>query len=266
MIYYSPAAMAYAKNQRVTHGTGCICVACENDCKAYDAALASVAPIQPRVLTTAVEHSPYSDAAWFYVNAVDTPYGKFGPEERESLAAAFDAMFTPHPQPERVLTTAAELDALPVGAVVLDRTGLAYQRAHLWAPAHEGYLERDAKSLARDRGALRLLVPAAPKPVRLTADDPRYRDGAKVRGVYEDGTAVEGFVRDHVLVAGDCTTNAIYRNRVYFTAVYLLAEAPDPDAERLSAVVEWLGQHGVTTSDSRDLLTLLDSVVKRADS
>jgi len=51
MTDYSPAAIAYAKREHPTHGTGCICVACENDCKAYAAghaaALASVATVEP---------------------------------------------------------------------------------------------------------------------------------------------------------------------------------------------------------------------------
>jgi len=38
-----------------------------------------------------------------------------------------------------------------------------------------------------------------PAPILLTAGDPRWRDGAKVRGEFADGSAVEGILRDGVL-------------------------------------------------------------------
>jgi len=95
-----------------------------------------------------------------------------------------------------------------------------------------GKLDPDARqSLA---AAFDAIIAPAPAPVLLTADDPRWRDGAKARGVFEDGTAVEGIVEGNTLAAGSQSTCGIYRNRGHFAAIYLLAEAPDPDADTIT--------------------------------
>ena len=96
-----------------------------------------------------------------------------------------------------------------------------------------------------------------PAPVLLTADDPRWRDGAKIRGEFADESAVEGRIRDGVLWVALMLGGFGFGE---MTAVYLLAEAPDPDADRLHVLNEWLGLHGISTSGCRDLLARLDAV------
>jgi hypothetical protein len=195
----------------------------------------------------------YSDAAMAYA-------ARFTNETRAAVAAeAYDAALasvTPYRQPERVLT-ADEAARLPERSVLVNRLGWL-----LFAGSVNG--NGGPYTLVYDPSWQP--APPVPAPVLLTAEDPRWRDGAKVRAEFADGTAVEGVLRLRteawvVLYRNNCSS--VWADE--FDRVYLLAEAPDPDADRLSAVVEWLGQHGVTTSDSRDLLTLLDSVVKAAE-
>ena len=108
-----------------------------------------------------------------------------------------------------------------------------------------------------------LLAPASPPvpaPVLLTADDPRWRDGAKVRGEFEDGSAVEGIVEGGSLAAGSQSTCGIYRNRGHFAAVYLIAESPDPDADVRQALVEimtGIGVHDLTTDEADQVIICL---------
>lgn len=77
------------------------------------------------------------------------------------------------------------------------------------------------------------------EPVLLTADDPRWRDGAKVRGEFADGTAIEGILIRREIRYGDPDYYYLYTGNL--AAVYLLAEAPDPDAE-LIADLEYADQ------------------------
>jgi len=85
--------------------------------------------------------------------------------------------------------------------------------------------------------------PPVPEPVLLTADDPRWRDGAKVRGEFADGKggAVEGILslwsnsNKWFVDYGD--EDACYRADV-FPGLILLAEAPDPDADKRQAIIE----------------------------
>jgi len=67
--------------------------------------------------------------------------------------------------------------------------------------------------------------PATTEPVLLTADDPRIRDGATVRTDFEIGSDSDSWNTDEVRlwVGGG-------------QPVYLLAEAPDPDADVLFAL------------------------------
>ena len=104
-----------------------------------------------------------------------------------------------------------------------------------------------------------------PAPVLLTADDPRWRDGAKVRGEFADGSAAEGFVSGNFVNVSHDINGCAWPRRV-FTAVYLIAAAPDPDADTLEVLNR-------AYNDQCNIGEMLDEiraagydVVKRADS
>ena len=187
-----------------------------------------------------------------------------------ALVAAFDAgaASVTYRQPERVLTTAAELDALPKGAV--GRCGLVvYQRISniLWGKI-DTTLRYESEAILR-HGSLTLVYdpswqPAPfPAPVLLTADDPRWRDGAKVRGEFADGTAVEGTL--HGYRRGEIR----YRDDQSFTyadacvRVYLIAAAPDPDADKRQAVIEVLHGLGYQDVDGDEAGQILEALRER---
>lgn len=125
-----------------------------------------------------------------------------------------------------------------------------------------------------------LLVPAtaAPEPVGLTADDPRWKDGAKVRGEFTEGKggAVEG-VLDYWAASGQWfidygDEDACYRADV-FPVLYLIAEAPDPEVvDRRNVLRQALADARLddwTDAELDDILFGLDArnfpITKRAD-
>ncbi len=119
-----------------------------------------------------------------------------------------------------------------------------------------------------------------PAPVLLTADDPRWKDGAKVRGEFADGTAVEGWLTRRGSKRWAITYGDAFQYAECYPVIYLLAEAPaDPDAERTELLAAALHERGgceeewpncaATTLEhyraaGRILLARLDAV--RADS
>ena len=127
--------------------------------------------------------------------------------------------------PERTLT-ADEADARPKNSLFFDRAGDVWRRNHLasqFSPRDEPYrLVYDPTWQP---------APPVPAPVLLTADDPRWRDGAKVRGEFPDGSAVEGTAEalDTLYVSGNGSHLRFSRFR--FAEVHLLADAPDPDTD-----------------------------------
>jgi hypothetical protein len=289
---YSDAAKAYAKSRaHSTHRLGCICQYCENDCLAYDAghaaALATVAPVQPRVLTTVAKTRALLSRQVVLSVEGDAWQRSFVGEDSWYLAD--DDVDVKHHvlTSERLVHDHGPLTLLaPVPAttepVVTDddewfETLVQTERAHQitkgYTLAHDaehgvGHLIEHAlkyvrtnpvKTAAMLRAARDLVASqATTEPVRLTADDPRWRDGAKVRGEWEDGSAVEGILAKSrtsgewlVLYLEACTT---WTSR--FTAVFLLAEAPDPDAELVEA---FRGEFdGLTTEqDFREVVHLL---------
>ena len=102
-----------------------------------------------------------------------------------------------------------------------------------------------------------------PAPILLTAGDPRWRDGAKVRGEFADGSAVEGILIRREIRWGDPDYYYLYTGNL--AAIYLLAEAPDPDADVVANLVCEL----VEIDDSREWTTVEARrilAVARADS
>jgi len=140
---------------------------------------------------------------------------------RAFVRAAFDAGAASVTVRAEPITTAAELDALPVGSIVFDDPDPWQKYASGdWGSQGHGYWTSDV--LARN-GPLTLLAPA---PVLLTADDPRIRDGAKAETrraftIGEPGWS-ESWVTEVIRADG--------------ARVYLLAEAPDPDADARRAL------------------------------
>ena len=206
-----------------------------------------------------------SDAAKAYA---DTLYPQSLPNAKWQVATeAFDAGAASVAQPTpRTLSTAAELDALPVGSVVIDRDDDVWRKTTSRAWMCYGAVDNAPASRVLAFFPLTLLA-AAPEPTRLTdPEDPRIRVGALVERTHASGNGESVTYRHRVDTNSAAWGVAAVRKACTHTPTLLIEEAaPDPDAARLSAVVEWLGNHGITTSNSRDLLTLLDSVVKRAD-
>lgn len=139
--------------------------------------------------------------------------------------------------PAEPITTAAELDALPMYAVVLDSNGHAWQKmtALTWAQVDS---EARVKALHL-RGPLTPLapVPATTEPERLTdPDDPRIKVGAVVTVLFkqDDDNAITYRVR--IGGSNPRGTVAWVRNCVGHEDVYLLAEAPDPRADLRAAL------------------------------
>jgi len=226
----------------------------------------------------------YSPAAEAYVQSIGyTPQAivanfALGADAAQVMAA-FDAghaaaLASVAPVQPRVISTAAELDALPVKSAVQDRDG------SFWLKLMEGAEECWLLDIGRDYeesawlvqfGPFTLLapVPATTEPERLTdPDDPRIKPGARVR------LTIDYDVVDEHEVAYQYQASSL-RARIRRPTVattpdhehwYLLAEAPDPDAELVARLVEV----GLEDGDrARDLLTDLRSagydVTKRAD-
>lgn len=95
---------------------------------------------------------------------------------------------------------------------------------------------------------LTLLAPATatPEPVRLTADDPRWKDGAKVRGEFADGSAVEGAVDGKRVLYAQIqpSLGTFYWERAMFDVIYLITEAPAAEDPRVEVLAEALHDHG----------------------
>jgi hypothetical protein len=157
-------------------------------------------------------------------------------------ARAFDAghaaaLATVAPVQPRVLTTAEELDALGVGCIVLDRENDSWHRHQYdWKCATSNYDRPDRYLPCRLVYDPTAPVPATTEPVRLTADDPRWRDGAKVRGEFADGSAIEGTLHAYKRAEIHYREDNGFMYADAFARVYLLAEAPDDDEPILDAL------------------------------
>lgn len=166
----------------------------------------------------------------------------------DAALAAFDAgcahaLATVTP---RTISTESELDALPVGQKVEDCDGDGYAKNkngewECYSVDHRRVWISEALAMY---APLTLLVPAtaAPEPVRLTADDPRWKDGAKVRGEFADGSAVEGAVDGKRVLYAQIqpSLGTFYWERAMFDVIYLITEAPaaeDPRVEVLAAAL-----------------------------
>jgi len=229
---------------------------------AYDAGHAA-AYLEPATFTITEGHSPaaaaYAASRW----VVDS-------NGYHEAAQAFDtALATVAPVQPRVLTTAAELDALPPRSVVVDSiNGEAWQKSFVgdntwWSAddAEVGVLTRSSSRLS-DMGSFTLLAPApaTTEPVRLTdPDDPRIKPGARVRQVIE-GEVID--MHDAARFRRLMRTPGLSRQPETY---YLIAEAPDPDADVVANLVCEL----VEIDDSREWTTVEARrilAVARADS
>ena len=160
-----------------------------------------------------------------------------------------------------------ELDALPLRSAVMDSLGFVWQflpcyDGDRWCLAVTG--DTPERRTAMDMGGwfpMTLLAPASPPvpaPVLLTADDPRWRDGAKVRGEFADGSAVEGILLRREIRWGDPDYYYLYTGNL--AAVSLLAEAPDPDAELRHRIVTALNEattDGYTDAEAAVIIATL---------
>jgi len=127
-----------------------------------------------------------------------------------------------------------------------------------------GHLSDGDAMTAFDAGAASVAPPTPQKLPWITTDDPRWRDGAKVRGEFRDGSAVEGTLEMSAAEGGwwivyllECSTWV-----TEFTTVYLLAEAPDDDEPILDA----LRVGGFVDAQLASLRAAGYDVVKRAGS
>ena len=212
-----------------------------------------------------------SPAAHGYANELDHMAVAF---TRGQVAAAFDAGVA-HERSQskpRTISTAAELDALQKRTVVIGDSGWAWEKRldNYWY-GEGGYVARTSSAIATNYGPFTLLVPAsesAPEPVRLTdPDDPRWKDGALVRGEFKDGSAIEGYLetdkRLRFIRYGEIDPGTWYINLDNeVPKVYLLAEAPDDDEPILAA----LRVGGFVADQLAALRAAGYDVVKRADS
>ena len=121
---YADAALAYRAGQRV-------------DVEAVARARSAADYFELRTLTSPGSHGG-SDRRWALAAIRDLA------DQAEQIAALL-------PTAPEVVTTAAELDALPVGSVVLDGMGDAWQRSDAsidwWAPSNPFYCESDALNI-----------------------------------------------------------------------------------------------------------------------
>lgn len=167
----------------------------------------------------------------------------------DAALAAFDAgcahaLATVTP---RTISTAAELAALPVGQKVEDCDGDGYTKNKNgeWECYSVDHRRVWISGTLAMYAPLTLLVPAtaAPEPVRLTdPDDPRWKDGAKVRGEFSDGSAIEGAVDGKRVLYAQIqpSLGTFYWERAMFDVIYLITEAPaaeDPRVEVLAAAL-----------------------------
>jgi len=190
------------------------------------------------------------------------------------LARTYDAALASARQPERVLITSeSERDALPMGSVVArfhtdgSTPSVSVRGTEGWLMATEQLtplIYHDGRDRVGNRMApLTLLVPATvvpAEPVRLTGPDPRWRDGAKVRGEWPDGSACEGWLSSLPILPGKwfIKHGGVGRSvDVDQVTVYLLAEAPDPDADTRQALIEimtGIGVHDLTTDEATQVI------------
>lgn len=201
----------------------------------------------------------YSDAAREFASTHYREERSIGWHE---VASAYDAaLATLQPC---TITTAAELDALPWKSAIRDRDGSIWFKRD--RDDDECWMldigtDWETSQWVSQFGPLTLLAPvpaATPEPVRLTPEDPRWRDGAKVRGEFEDGSAIEGIITRGYRIDGGAKVFQYSVPRSYFTAIYLLAEAPDPDAEKRQAIAEVVGSLcgvDITDGDCGEILT-----------
>jgi len=219
---------------------------CIYEAEAYDAGHAA-AYLEPATFTITEGHSPaaaaYAASRW----VVDS-------NGYHEAAQAYDAALASVTVPAEPITTAAELDALPDRSVVQDADSDTYEkRGDSWHRAEFG--SRWTSRRLCEYSRLTLLAPASPPipaPMLLTdPDDPRIRVGAVLARQFRIGDL--GVVGARVDI----------RNGRH---LYLLAEAPDPDAEIVAALEAAKLQH---LDSARDYLDALRGagydVTKRAD-
>jgi len=242
MTLYSDAALALAEIDCIyagshVHSKGCAVA------HAYDAGHAA-AYREPATFTITEGHSPAA-AAYAATRWVVDSNGYH--EAAQSFdAGAGAAGVTVRAEP---ITTAAHLDALPVGSIVLNGDGRPWWKheGEWWLAGSDMTNARNARGVRGVCTTMTLVYdptrpasPPVPAPVLLTADDPRWRDGAKVRGEFEDGSAVEGRLSIRPSV-----TEIVYyqggRGVRRCSAVYLLAEV-NPDADVLDAMEQTEGE------------------------
>jgi len=111
-----------------------------------------------------------------------------------------------------------------------------------------------------------LLAPASPPipaPVLLTADDPRWRDGAKVRGEWPDGSVCEGWLQSLTILPGKwfikhggCGGSV----DVDHVLVYLITEVPDPDADVRDVLHDAFAAPSIAELDDDELDHVLRNV------
>jgi len=158
--------------------------------------------------------------------------------KRDTARHAFDAGAASVAVPAETITTAAELAAI-LKMHDSDRMECMNGHGGRCCPAPEcahGYVSQYLHQADAIIEALGL--PASPPvtaPVLLTADDPRWRDGAKVRGEFADGSAVEGILIRREIRWGDPDYYYLYTGNL--AAIYLIAEAPDPDADDIASLL-----------------------------
>lgn len=159
----------------------------------------------------------------------------------------------------RVITTAAELDALPTGSVVLDADGDSWQkkRTDRWAMVGIECLYSADHVFSDTTGnhPVTLLIPATEPetaPIRLTdPDDPRIRVGALVA---LDTAPHEGTWITYRYVLTDIGTVDYVRQNIRsgFGAWTLLAEAPDPEVILIADLTAILTAAGIPTAEAGD--------------
>ena len=188
----------------------------------------------------------YSPAAEAYVQSIEAYVQSIGftPQaiaanfavgaDAAMVMTAYDAALASVTVPAEPITTAAELDALPTGSVVLDKDGDVWQEiAGRWRLAGCQGTQPVAQVIGAPFTLLAPASPPVPAPVLLTdPDDPRIKSGALVSITQSYGDDGES----NTYTRRICTTSGWgvlgVRGRIAEgQRALLLAEAPDPDAD-----------------------------------
>ena len=204
----------------------------------------------------------FSDAAKTYALSIEPVWCSSGDHAthqviRDRIGAAFDAGHAAaYLEPATPTITEGHSPAAAAYAAtrwVVDSNGY-HEAAQSF---DDGAAHRSAELLAFADAVWPAPFPA---PVLLTADDPRWRDGAKVRGEFADGSAVEGILRDGVLWVALMLGGFSFGE---MSAVYLIAAAPDPDADKRQAVIEVLHGLGYQDVDGDEAGQILEALRER---